>query len=128
LKSTAVETSIPSRAPRARGARHHRALALGAAAITAVSLAACGGSKEGGKTGKQLNMHTVIASIEESFLEKRHIHAVIKCPTSEEQRTGNNFTCVATGFTGTGSSRKPFTVHVAVTQVNDKGYVKYISY
>ena len=135
MKSTAVETSIPTLADRAalaargRGARHRRALALGAAAIAAISLAACGGSKEGSSpTGKQLNMHTVIASIEESFLAKRHIHATIKCPTTEEQRAGNNFTCVATGFTGTGSSRKPFTVHVAVTQVNDKGYVKYVSY
>ena len=139
LNSTAVDTSTPmpaggaalegARSPLRRAATHRRALALGAAAITAISLAACGGSKESNApTGKLLNMHTVIASIEESFAAKRHIHATIKCPTSEEQRAGNNFTCVATGFAGTGKDRKPFNVHVAVTQVNDKGYVKYVSY
>jgi len=133
LKSTAVETQNPTLADRPAGGRGRarRSLALAGAALATVAIAACGGSKSSestAPTGKQLNMHTVIASIEESFLEKRHIHAKITCPTSEEQRQGNNFTCEATGFTGTGTNRKPFTVHVAVTQVNNSGYVKYVSY
>lgn len=137
LKSTAVDKSNPKPAgrasPRARAGRRsgaHAPVVLAAVAFAALAIAACGGSKTEGSTptGKQLNMHTVIASIEESFLAKRHIHAKITCPTSEEQRANNNFTCEATGFTGTGKNRKPFTVHVAVTQVNNSGYVKYVSY
>jgi hypothetical protein len=103
--------------------------AFGLAVLAAALVGACGGSSTNPEhTGKTLNMHTVIGSIEESFLSKRHIHAKITCPATVEQRAGNNFTCEATGVEGTGKNAKPFHVHVGVTQVNNAGYVKYVSY
>jgi hypothetical protein len=95
------------------------------------SVSACGGSSNSSTpehTGKPLNMHTVEGSIEESFLAKRGIHAKVTCPTTVEQRAGNDFTCEATGVAGHGHSAKPFHVHVAVKQVNNAGYVTYVSY
>jgi hypothetical protein len=114
------------RSPRTR----RRALLAPTALATAALIAACGSSSSttSGPTGKKLDMTRIVGSIEESFLSKRHIHAHVSCPSSEEQRAGNNFVCTATGFTGTGNNRKPFTVHVGVTQANNSGYVTYISY
>jgi hypothetical protein len=108
-----------------------RALPAVSALAAATLIAACGSSSSGEEaktTGKKLNMARVTKSIEDSFLEKRKIRAHVVCPTSIEQRKGNNFTCTATGFTGTGKQRKPFNVHVAVTQTNNSGYVTYVSY
>ena len=112
-----------------------RAGALSLLVLSAgVVIGACGGSsgKSSSSTsatsGRLLDMRTVVGSIEESFLDKRHIHATVTCPSRVEQRAGNNFTCEASGFLGSGRSRKPFRVHVAVTQVNNSGYVKYVSY
>jgi hypothetical protein len=129
----AVRATTPARS-RGRGPRRGRSAAAAATALAALALvSACGGSSKSSSetpvhTGKQLNMHTVTASIEESFLEKRHLHATVICPTGVEQRAGNNFTCEATGVQVSGHSHKPFHVHVAVTQVNNNGYVKYVSY
>jgi hypothetical protein len=116
--------------------RHSRAISLVAAAVaSAVAIGACGGSSSTSsnnnepskRTGKALNMHVVIGSIEESFLKKRGIHAKVACPVSVEQSKGHNFTCEATGTTA-GHPPKPFRVRVAVMQVNNNGYVEYVSY
>lgn len=110
-----------------------RALPAASALAAATLIAACGGSGSSSKeeakaTGKKLDMARVMKSIEQSFMEKRHIKANVTCPTGIEQRKGNNFTCTATGFSGNGSKRKHFKVHVAVTQTNNSGYVTYVSY
>ena len=114
-----------------RPSRARRGAALVPVALaTAALIAACGSSSNttSGPTGKKLDMARIVGSIEESFLTKRGIHAHVVCPTSEEQRAGNNFVCTATGVAGTGSNKKPFTVHVGVTQTNNNGYVTYVSY
>ena len=130
-----MQADSRSASPRARLAGAQRAGALALCALAgAAAISACGSSAKSpassssAPTGRLLNMHTVVGSIEESFLTKRHIHANVTCPTHVEQRAGNNFTCEASGFAGSGKSRKPFRVHVAVTQVNNAGYVKYVSY
>lgn len=122
--------SRASRSRRGACGRRRVGLLLPATLLAAVAISACGSSKGSSttQTGRSLNMTRVIGSIEESFLTKRKIHAKVSCPSHVEQRAGNNFTCIATGFTGTGSKRKPFTVHVAVTQANNNGYVTYVSY
>ena len=119
------------RRPRAHRsvAGRRKALLVPAALATALLIGACGSSSnETSSTGKKLDMARVVKSIEQSFLEKRHIVAHVSCPSSEEQKAGNNFVCTASGFTGSGANKKPFTVHVGVTQANDKGYVTYVSY
>jgi hypothetical protein len=109
-----------------------------AGALAGLAIGACGGSSSpagssaksstAAKGGRLLNMHTVVGSIEESFFKERHIHAKVSCPVRVEQRAGNDFTCQASGTVGSGKQAKPFLVRVRVTQVNNAGYVRYVSY
>jgi Domain of unknown function (DUF4333) len=117
------------------GHRVWRRAPLPVAALAAAALvSACGGSSSspessssGSATGKKLDVARVELSIEQSVLSEKHLVAHVTCPASVEQRTGNTFTCYATGTVGTGAHKAAFRTPFTVEQVNDKGGVYYHS-
>jgi hypothetical protein len=133
--NSATPAAERGRAGRSRSAWSARgagrpALLVGAALVTAALLGACGGSSSSsseGKTGKSLDVARVQLSIEESILRERHLHAKVTCPTSIEQRKGNNFTCYATGTVTHGHHTESFRTPFEVEQVNSLGSVYYHS-
>jgi hypothetical protein len=82
-----------------------------AAAVFVVSLAGCG------KAGPTLNTVTVQRAIASSILAQHHLHAQVRCPSDTPREKGVAFTCAARFDVGT--------YPVSVTEVNDKGRVRY---
>jgi hypothetical protein len=101
------------------------------ALAAAAAIGACGGSSssssESGPTGKKLDVARVQLAIQESILHEKHFHATVSCPTSVEQRKGNNFTCYATGTVHHGNKTENFRTPFEVEQVNSLGNVYYHS-
>jgi Domain of unknown function (DUF4333) len=102
------------------GARRATIAAVAALAC-AVLMSACGSSAS--KTN--LDTARVAASIEQSILNQRHIHAKVSCPAVEPQQQGKTFECTAT----IRSTKRPFAVSTTpfvVTVQNSKGDVTYV--
>ena len=102
------------------------ALAAVAALACAALLGACGSSSSSSSgTTATVDVTRVAASIEESILKERHIHATVVCPTAVPQVKGQTFECIATSH----SPVKPYaeikTPFVVTVQTN-KGYVTYV--
>jgi Domain of unknown function (DUF4333) len=104
---------------RAVGARRTAIAAVTALACAAM-IGACGSSSSStSSTAAKTNLNTahVAASIEQSILSERHIHAKVSCPAVVPQQQGKTFVCIAT----TSKGKTPF----EVTVQNSKGYVTY---
>jgi hypothetical protein len=92
--------------------------------LVMVLLAGCGGgsSSQTGTTAAGpsggLDTNRVARAIQASIQSQRHLHATVKCPTSEPLRKNWHFVCFAT----TSSGQTPF----VVTEVDDKGSTTYV--
>src|SRR5262249_12546588 len=63
-----------------------------AALVCAALVSACGGSSStGSASNTNLNTGRVGKSIEQTLLEKRHVHAAVVCPGAVPQETGRTF-------------------------------------
>ena len=98
-----------------------------AALACAVLISACGSSSSTSSSTTASNLDTtrVAASIEQSILGERHLHAKVVCPSAVPQEVGKTFECVATST----STTKPFVVTktpFVVTIKNSRGYVTYV--
>jgi hypothetical protein len=107
-------------------ARLHRTRRGASVAVTAVACvvlaSACGSSSS---KPKNLETARVAASIEQSILTKRHIHATVVCPATVPQEQGRTFVCIATSK----STKAPFPViktPFRVTIQTSRGYVTYV--
>jgi hypothetical protein len=85
-----------------------------AAAAAALLAGGCGGSDK----PKTLDTERVERAIEQSILQKRHIVAMVTCPSGVERGKGKKFRCLASYKTGK-------TVFL-VTQDDDRGAVHYV--
>jgi hypothetical protein len=97
-----------------------------AALACAALLSACGGSSST-SSGSTTNLNTarVSKSIEQTLLEKRHVHATVVCPAAVPQETGRTFECIAKVTAATpphAVTNSPF----LVTIQNNRGYVTYV--
>jgi hypothetical protein len=103
-------------------------LAVVALACAGAVLSACGSSKSTtstNQTGKPLNTSQVAASIEESILKERGIHATVICPNTVLVEKGKKFECLATSKSTQpphNQVRTPF----VVTIETERGYVTYV--
>ncbi len=106
-------------------ARRGAILSVAALACAAL-LGACGSSSSNtSSTATTLNTNRVAASIEQSILKERHIHATVTCPASVPQQKGRTFVCIASSH----STKTPSTVTKTpfkVTVETNKGYVTYV--
>lgn len=98
-----------------------------AALACAALISACGSSSTSSTstTAKNLNTAQVAASIEQSILKERHLHAKVVCPTAVATEVGKTFECVATAT----ATKPPFVVTktpFVVTIQTTKGYVTYV--
>jgi hypothetical protein len=102
------------------------AIAAVAALAGAVLISACGSSSTSSTTGKtNLDTARVAASIEQSVLSQRHLHATVVCPAVVPQQAGKTFECIAT----TKGTKAPFAVNKTpfiVTVQSNRGYVTYV--
>jgi hypothetical protein len=114
---------LPSPALRTASRAHARPIAVITALACAALISACGSSSSTTSTAKtNVNTARVAASIEQSVLQKRHLHATVVCPSAVPQEKGKKFECVATIKSPKGTVTKtPF----AVTVQNNAGYVTY---
>jgi hypothetical protein len=118
---------VKSRAVRWRAGRGHilAALALvGAAAF----LSACGSKSSTTTTseeGKRLDTARVAASIEESVLKERNIHATVVCPNTVVIQKGKSFECIATSTSPKPPHNTVKTPFIVTIQTN-RGYVTYV--
>ena len=72
-----------------------------------------------------MNTVQVAASIKQTLLEKRKLHATVTCPASVVAETGKTFVCTAKSQSTTKPSvvvQTPF----KVTIENNRGYVTYV--
>ena len=100
------------------------------AAITALAFAAlasaCGSSSNSPPTPKtNLNTTRVAVSIQQTVLEKRHLHATVTCPPVVPQEKGRTFECIAE----IRAKKPPHAVTKTpflVTIQTDRGYVTYV--
>ncbi len=120
---TKPTTPTTARVLRVRRGGIGAVVALACAAL----LGACGSSSTSSTstTTKPVNTAQVAASIEQSILKERHLHAKVVCPTAVATEVGRTFECVAT----TTSTKAPFVVTktpFVVTIQNTKGYVTYV--
>jgi hypothetical protein len=86
-----------------------------AAVGAALAASGCGG---GSDKPKILDTERVERAIEQSVLQKRHIKAVVSCPSGIEAKKGKKFRCLATYKGG----QTPF----VVTEDDGKGAVHYV--
>src|SRR5271163_2072901 len=98
-------------------------VALACAAL----VSACGSSSSSSTstTAKNLDTARVAASIEQSILKERRLHAKVVCPTAVATEVGKTFECVATST----ATKPPFVVTktpFVVTIQSSKGYVTYV--
>ena len=115
-----IETPLPTAT---RTTRARRGTAVAAAAVACAALmSACGSSSSSSTATTDVNTRQVAASIEQSILSKRHLHATVTCPAAVPQEKGKVFVCTATTHSGTTVNKTPF----KVTVENNKGYVTYI--
>lgn len=91
-----------------------RQLLLIPALAIALGLAACGGSSR----PKILDTERIERAIEQSVLQKRHLHAQVSCPAGIEQKKGVVFRCTAVYKSG----QNPF----VVTQDDSRGAVHWV--
>jgi hypothetical protein len=105
--------------------------AIGAITVLACAAlaSACGSSKGSteGSGGAKTNVDTakVAASIEQTVLTKRGIHAKVTCPATVAAVPSATFECIATNR----ATKPPFTVTKTpflVTIQNARGYVTYV--
>ncbi|MFL5824251.1 MAG: hypothetical protein ACJ764_12520 [Solirubrobacteraceae bacterium] len=103
-----------------------------ATVLSAVALAACGGSSTptASQSGKapingHLNTARVALAIQQSILSERHVHAKVVCPPNVPQEKGLSFTCVATTYTTKG--HHPIHTLFTVFQKDSNGNVYYQS-
>jgi hypothetical protein len=92
----------------------------------AALLSACGGSSSTEPASHtNLNTARVAHSIEQTLLEKRHLHATVVCPAAVPQESGRTFECIAKVT----SAKAPHAVSNSpflVTIQNNRGYVTYV--
>ena len=113
---------IPTTVRPARARARARSIVAIAALAGAALISACGSSSTTSSTATtDVDTARVAASIEQSVLEKRHIHTTVVCPTTVPQETGKTFECIAT-TTKAPITKTPF----VVTVQNSKGYVTYV--
>jgi hypothetical protein len=104
-----------------------RATGIVLAALAASLLSACGSNSSSSTTPTaKVNVDTpkVAKSIENTVLEKRHLHVKVLCPALVPAVVHQTFECVATAR----SSKPPFTeskTPFVVTIQNARGYVTY---
>jgi hypothetical protein len=122
-----IESRIPT-APFPRPGR--TGLVLAAALACAALTSACGssGSKSHSEPppgSKPVNTAQVAASIEETLLKKRHIHAKVSCPASVLAEKGKTFVCIAKS---TNPKKRSETIQTPfkVTIQTNRGYVTYV--
>jgi len=95
---------------------------LGCAAL----VSACGSSKTSSESSTKGTVDTarVATSIEQTILEKRHLHSTVVCPAAMPAEKGRTFECIASVT----STKPPHTVTktpFVVTIQSNRGYVTY---
>jgi hypothetical protein len=114
-------------AVRRRAGRGH-ILAAVALAGAAAFLSACGSKSSTSTTseeGKRLDTARVAASIEESVLKERNIHATVICPNTVVIEKGKSFECIATSKSPKAPHNTIKTPFIVTIQTN-RGYVTYV--
>jgi hypothetical protein len=119
LEPHASDTAPVLRAP--------RAATLAITALVCATLASGCGSSKSAASSPRANLDTtrVAASIEQTLLEKRHLHSTVVCPAAVPQEKGRTFECIAT----IRATKPPHAVSKApfvVTIQTDRGYVTYV--
>jgi hypothetical protein len=92
-----------------------------------MSISACGSGSSGSGPAQNLDTARIAASIEQSILSERHVHAKVTCPVAVPQEAGRVFTCIATGTSGKSRHKTSFRTPFTVTVKSDRGYVEYHS-
>lgn len=92
-------------------------------------LSACGSSKSSSETsgGAKGTVDTVkvAASIEQTILEKRHLHSTVVCPAAMPAEVGRTFECIAT-ITSAKAPHTTTKTPFVVTIQSPRGYVTYV--
>jgi hypothetical protein len=93
-------------------------------------LSACGSSKgstetSGGGAKANVNTTKVAASIEQTILEKRHLHSTVVCPAAMPAEVGRTFECIAT-ITSAKAPHATTKTPFVVTIQSPRGYVTYV--
>jgi hypothetical protein len=94
----------------------------------AALVGACGSSTSSSSSSAahaNLNTTGVAASIEQTLLEKRHLHSTVACPAAVPQEKGRTFECIAT-IRGTKPPHAVTKAPFVVTIQTDRGYITYV--
>lgn len=126
-----IESTTPTLARRPRHSCRRRGLILAGAIACAGLISACGSSGSSTASSeptpgtRPVDTTQVAASIKQTLLEKRKIHATVSCPATIVAETGKTFVCTAKSHSTTTPSvvvSTPF----KVTIENNRGYVTYV--
>jgi hypothetical protein len=111
-----------------RAVSPRRGASVAATALAcAVLVSACGSSSSNGSGAATTNLNTahVAVAIEQTVLEKRHLHSKVVCPASVPQEAGRTFECIAS-ITAAKAPHAVTSTPFLVTIQNSRGYVTYV--